>query len=284
MPYKIIFLILLFCNLNAATFSNYIPDKNVDLKISYLNMNHVNDRNIMTKDRDFFKKYLSIYPMTIFNSVKDKNLFDYFASPTNIIYSVDQSIEYKDKSVFFLNNNVNEFFNIRRVTFLDDRGIYTKNNISGFVINKNYVIYVINFADKYDKKNQNELIENVKNLYYVINFTRKELHIKRSHIAFIGSFGLSSYQLKQILSGFRPALTTGTKIVKKKNKYRLSQTENVLLSTDSVFSANIDFFTVQTIRDKRYSKKNLKSYIQKVSPYYPIILTIKNIKLKKHKF
>jgi len=271
-----IFLILL---LTITLFSKDYKIEN--LKINYLNLDSFIYKDMLKKDKDFFKEFTKKTAMTIFNNIQDKNSLDYMALPGNFYYSNNLKYDGNTKySAILLNDSYNEYIKLKRVDYQDDKNLFDNDKISGFLINGKYMIYIINFSNKRDKKEREELIQKVENLNYVVKWSRKKYQIKRSHIMFIGSFGLSDNDLKNKVYGFSPVLHSGTKIVKYKRKYKLMKVENVLLSNNSVFSARIKFFIRNDILKGKYKKK-LKSYIRAVTPFYPIEVTIHNFKKKR---
>jgi len=288
----ILILLIAFGSLYAkkSSFKYYKNGNIVNLRIEYLNTNHFKLKDAITgknyrkkgRNRKFYKDFVTYNPITIFNYVDDVNTFDYLGAPANPIYTDIMKYnteDYNSRAVILKNNEINEFLRTSIISFTDNENIFPENKIQGLLINKKYIIYIVQFSE--DVKNNKEYINKVKNLKYVVDWTRKKLHIKRSNIAFIGSFGLSYDYLKNKLFGFKPALKIGNRIVKVgKNKFKLKQSENVLIAQTSVFEARTDFLIV---KNGKRRNQEISKYINGVSNHYPINLYIKNFKLKKFK-
>jgi len=271
----ILLICLIILNLSATDFSKYKNGVSVNLKISYLNMNNFKLKDKLVKDRFFLKTFITNNPITLLSNFEEKNIFDYLSTPTNIIYNSKSFYNKNNYSALFENNNINEFTEIQRILFLDNKRLFEKNIISGYLINMKYIIFVFNFSNLSDKK---EIISNIKKINEVIKWSRKYFYVDKKNIALIGYFGLSYSALQNKIYGFSPKIKYPNKIIKYNNKYRMTFAENILLTNDSNFKARSNLFIRNKLLNGKY-KNDIKSYIEKVSPYYPMNLYIMNFKL-----
>jgi len=271
----ILIICLITLNLSATDFSKYKNGTLVNLKVSYLNMNHFKLSDRFLRNRLFLKTFITNNPITIFSSFKEKNVFDYLGTPTNTIYSSNLFNNEGNRAVLFENNNINEFVNIEKIEFMDISGLFKKNNISGYLINKKYIIYVIDFSNI---KNKALLEKEIKKLNEVVNWSRRYFYIERKDIAFVGFFGLKYSELKNLLNGFYPTIKYPNRIVNFKNSLRMQAVENIILSENSSFKSKPNLFIRNDILNGEY-KKDLKGYVKHVSAYYPLDLYIMNFKL-----
>lgn len=237
------------------------------IKLQYMNL------NILDKEARDIKAFEPFFndmrsSLIIFNGLKNNNALRQFPHTYNFKYT--NSYERDLKHVIGVLDISNQFFKIKRFQYPDKNLIFKSHNITGYKINDRAII-VINFTDEYYFKDiPSDLITKIKNLNFVISWITKEYGVSIDNIAIIGSFGIGEKALKGLVNEFEPALTTGTKIVKRGNEFLLAGNENVLLSKNSKFSAKINY---------QFKKLSHGEYLKKVSAYYPINLFFReNIK------
>ena len=247
------------------------------LNLTYQNLGDFKLKDRLTKDRGALVESMSVTPITLINGISEKNSLDYLSLPSNIYYTRNMLFDKSRYGALLERDDVNEAIEVSRADYADFTSDFTQSRISGFIVNKKYMIFIVNFSTKRHPKGDLELETIVRNLKKVIDWSRKYFYIDSKNIIFAGSFGLDYIHLQNKLPGFKPLIKNGTKMVKTKRGWKLSQVENILVSNQSNISAEVNFFIKKTLQKGKFSK-DTDLLARTVSRYYPISIKIKDFK------